>query len=104
MKFFTFNKIAKIALILAGIEILSFFLMIFFLMTDETVGAIGKTLVFIVKFVFGFPMVLVDSNLPFFLESKEFPTYMIPLAIINLIIQATLVTVIKKLITTIIRK
>ena len=88
----------KTFFILVGIEVLLFFLMIFFVMTDESVGAIGKSLGYIVKYILGFPLVLLNKEYPFFINYNKPPNYMIPLIILNLLIQTGIVVFIRKLI------
>lgn len=83
---------------IAGIEVVFFILMVFFVMTDEPVGVIGKSLGVIVKYVLSFPLVLFNSEYPFFINSSKPPNYMILLVILNLIIQTGIVMFIWKLV------
>lgn len=96
MKLLIWNYI-KTILLLAGIESVLFVTMIFFLMTDESIGVIGKSLSFIVKYIMGFPLVLINNNYPFFLDCNKPPSYMIFLIIGNLIVHAGIVLLVKKL-------
>lgn len=87
----------KTFFVITGIEIIFFILMIFFVMTDEPIGVIGKSLGVFVKYVLGFPLVLLNSEYPFFINSSKPPNYMILLIILNLIIQTGIVLFIKNL-------
>tara|TARA_B100001939_G_scaffold135221_1_gene117402 strand:- start:355 stop:654 length:300 start_codon:yes stop_codon:yes gene_type:complete len=84
--------------VIAGIEVVFLLLMIFFVMTDEPIGMIGKSLGIIVKYVLGFPLVLLNGEYPFFINSSKPPNYMIPLVVLNLIIQTGIVMLIRRLI------
>lgn len=88
----------KTVLLIGFVEFLLFITMIFFVMTDEPVGLIGKTIGWIFKYIAGFPMVLVNSEYPFFINSSSPPNYMIPLIIINLLIQGAIIFYIRRLI------
>lgn len=87
----------KTGLILFGIELVLFVLMIFFSMTDESLGFFGRLFGWIFKYVIGFPLVLFNKDFPFFLESTNPPNYMILMVILNLLIQITLIVFIRKL-------
>lgn len=97
MKFIIWNFI-KIFFIIVIIEILLFILMIFFIMTDESIGIIGKLLVKFVKYVLGFPLILFNNDYPFFMDRNTPPNYMILLIILNLVIQTSIVFLIKNFI------
>ena len=96
MKIVVWNFI-KTFFVITGIEIVFFILMIFFVMTDESIGLTGKSLGIFVKYILGFPLVLLNSEYPFFINSSKPPNYMIPLIILNLIIQTGIVLFIKNL-------
>ncbi len=78
-------------LILIGIEVFVFVLMIIFLMSDEPTNPIGRFLYLSLKYVLGFPLVLINEEYPFFLSSKNMPGQMIPLVLFNNLIQAVLI-------------
>lgn len=71
--------------------------MVLFLMTDENVSVVGKALTYLVQYVFGFPLVLLNSDYPFFLNSNTPPRLFLLLIATNLIIQTFLVLGIKRL-------
>lgn len=96
MKILAWNFI-KTFFVITGIEIIFFILMIFFVMTDLPIGVIGKSLGVFVKYVLGFPLVLLNSEYPFFINSSKPPNYMILLIILNLIIQTGIILFIKNL-------
>lgn len=77
-------------------EILVFILMIVFLMTDESKHGIGDFFQFIIKYVFGSPLVAINDSYPFFLNDKVIPNYMLLLVLTNNIIQAFLILFFKK--------
>jgi hypothetical protein len=97
MKIVVWNFI-KTFFAIAGIEVIFFIIMIFFVATDESVGIIGKSLGVFVKYVSGFPLVLLNSEYPFFMNSSKPPNYMILLIVLNLLIQTSIVILIKKII------
>lgn len=88
----------KTLLLVFSIELIIFILMIFFLMTDQAVGIVGKSLGAIVKYVLGFPLVLFNREYPFFLNNPNPPNYMFPLMFVNLLIQTGIIFFIRKLI------
>jgi hypothetical protein len=75
-----------------GIYILVFLVMVLSIMTDEKTPAFGSLMYKVFKNVCGFPLVLMNSNFPFFLESKVFMWSTIPLTILNAFIQVWLLT------------
>ncbi len=88
----------KTALILIGVEGLLFIIMIMFVMTDESVGIAEKSLGVIVKYILGFPLILLDKEYPFFLNHSKPPNYMIPLILTNILIQTGVIILIKRII------
>lgn len=97
MKIIIWNFI-KIFFAIAVAEFLFFILMISFIMSDEPIGLIGKSLVIVVKYILGFPLVLLNNEYPFFLDRNKIPNDMILLVLLNLIIQTGIVFFIKYLI------
>lgn len=87
----------KTGLILFGIELVLFILMIFFSMTDESIGFFGRLFGWIFKYVIGFPLVLFNGDYPFFLDNPNPPNYMILMIILNLLIQITIIFFVRKL-------
>lgn len=66
-------------------------------MTDEPVGFIGSTSYKFLKYILGFPLVLIDNDYPFFLDKSKPPTLlMIFLIIVNISIQSFLIVMLKK--------
>lgn len=86
----------KVFLWVFGFQIFIFALMIFFVMTDERIGFIGKSLGLIVKYVLGFPLVLINQEYPFFLDRGNPPNYFILLVFLNLLIQTGAVVLVQK--------
>lgn len=97
----TIRSFIRTFFVLAGIEAAIFITMIFFVMSDEPIGMIGTSLGYIVKNILGFPLVLINSEYPFFMNSSQPANYMIPLIILNLIIQTGIVMFLKNRITNI---
>ncbi len=88
----------KIFFAITGIEILIFILMVFFVMTDEPIGLVGQFMGTIVKYVLGFPLVLINSDYPFFIDSNKPPNYMVPLVGLNLLLQTCIVILVKNVV------
>ena len=87
----------KVFLILLGTETALFILMIFFIMTDEPVLPIGKGIYSAFKYGAGFPLVLVNDDFPFFIDSHNPPKGFFLLTILNLVIQTGLIMGLLKL-------
>lgn len=85
------RKILILSAILVVVELLLFFAMIYFSMTDEKVKPIAGQIEYLLKYVFGFPMVIINQKLPFFLESKNFTIWAIICPLLNNIILSTIV-------------
>lgn len=77
--------------ILIGIEVILFFGMIVTSMTDEKPPVVSRFFYLTLKYVFGFPLVLINRNYPFFLDSKNMPAIAIVLIIINNLLLALLI-------------
>ncbi len=90
MKRITF-QFMRIFFLLGFIELILFILMIFFAMTDEPVSAVGNLSFFSLKYVLGFPMVLINESYPFFLHSQNAPSERLPLILVNNFLQASLI-------------
>lgn len=91
-------KLGKLVLLLIAVELSVFSLMILFVMSDESTSDLGKSLYFMLKYIMGFPLVLINKELPFFLESKQAPLLMIPLVLVNNLIQAIIILSIHSLV------
>ncbi|MDR2206271.1 MAG: hypothetical protein LBE36_08985 [Flavobacteriaceae bacterium] len=85
------KNFVKTFFIIVGIEVILFITMIFFTMTDESVGVAGKSLEIIVKYILSFPLVLLNREYPFFINSSNPPNYMILLIVLNLLVQTVIV-------------
>lgn len=97
MKTIIWNFI-KIFFAIAVAESIFFILMISFVMSDESIGLIGKSLVIVVQYILGFLLVLLNTEYPFFINRNKIPNDMILLVVLNLIIQTGIVFFIKYLI------
>jgi len=86
-------KFIKIYLALAAAQLFVFFLMLVFVMTDQEVLLPGKILGFIVKYVSGFPMVIINDQLPYFFDtsSEKAPSSYFLLILLNILLQTILV-------------
>jgi len=91
------KEIGKTVGILIAIEIVLFFAMIITSMTDEKPPIIAGVFYWILKYILGFPLVLINKDYPFFLDHKNMPGVAIPLIIANNIILAFIILRIKKL-------
>jgi hypothetical protein len=70
------------------IEAILFIGVILTSMTDEKPPAISRYFYIILKYVFGFPLVMINSAFPFFLDSHEFRLSAIFMTILNNLILA----------------
>lgn len=80
------------------IEAMIFIFMIFFSVTDESSH---QTSDFLYKFfnnICGFPIILLNKNFPFFLNSSSFPNYGLILILINILLQSLIITILYKFI------
>ena len=77
------KSLVKIVLLLSVIEIFLFLLLIFTSMTDEKPVLIARFFYVILKYVFGFPVSLINNEYPFFFDSIKMPTYGFLLIILN---------------------
>lgn len=81
-------KCFKISLIIFVIDVLVFVLMIFFSMTDSTSPKIANILLFLLRHVLSLPLGLLNDNLPFFLDYREFPKYVFIFVPMNIVLQS----------------
>jgi len=91
------KEVGKIVGILMAIEIALFFAMVITSMTDEKPPFIAGVFYWILKYILGFPLVLIDNNYPFFLAHKNMPVVAVPLIILNNIILALVILKVKRL-------
>lgn len=68
-----------------------FIITILSVMTDSAIPAFGRIMHFVLKYICGFPLVLLGSDFPFFLESRTFMWISIPLTLVNAILQVCIV-------------
>ncbi len=85
------TKFFKTFITLLIIEGFLFFLMVGSMMTDEPINQFGRIIFFIIRNILGFPLVLFNSDFPFFLNSQELPNNFIPLITLNLIFHTFLI-------------
>ena len=83
-------RVVKWMFVVIGIEFLLFLLMIFFVMTDESISTACDWIHNLFKYVAGFPLVLINEDYPFFLEYNKMPISMIPLTLLNVLIQVSM--------------
>jgi len=60
------KRIAVFVGLLSLFDVILFIALLLFVATDEKVSEIGRVLFFILKYIFGFPLVLINSKFPFF--------------------------------------
>lgn len=90
--------VLKTVAILIGVEAILFCAMIITSMTDEKPPFISRVFYWLLKYVFGFPLVLINRDYPFFLDSKHIPGVAIFLIIINnLLLAFAIFWVVKKI-------
>jgi len=87
----------KIFFAIAAIEFLFFIMMIFFVMTDQPIGTVGSSLGVVIKYVLGFPLVLINDEYPFFINTNKPSFYMMQLVILNLFIQTGLICLFERM-------
>lgn len=87
----------KLYFVITGIEFVFFILMLCFVMTDESIGKIGKVLVLFVRYVLDFPLVLLNDEYPYFFNNNEPLSHMMLLIILNLTIHTDIILFIKTL-------
>jgi hypothetical protein len=91
------KTLIKIFFIIVIVELCLFFIMLGFIMTDESINSTGRFVYSLFKYCGGFPLVLINNEYPFFLESKEAPNYFILLIFFNILIQSLIVYILRKL-------
>ena len=91
------KSLAKTVLLLSVIEIFLFLLLIFTSMTDEKPVLIARFFYFLLKYVFGFPISLLNNEYPFFLDSNKMPTYGFLLIILNNLLIAVIILAVSRI-------
>lgn len=96
----------KISMVIFAIDILVLILIIFLSMTDSKSPEIANILLFLLQHVLSLPMSLLNENLPFYLEYREFPSFILISLPTNIILQSifcfTIIKVFKWCATTIV--
>lgn len=85
------KSVLKIFGVLIVVEIILFFGMLTTSMTDEQPPYISRFFYWTLKNIFGFPLVLINDEYPFFLDNKNFSLLAIFLIIINNLIWVILI-------------
>jgi hypothetical protein len=91
------KKLVYIFCILVAIDLLLFGGMVITAMTDEASPPIGQKFYWALKYVMGFPLVLVNSNFSFFLDNLQIPYISIVLIILNNDILAYCILYVRKI-------
>ncbi len=87
-----FGKIIIVFFSIVVVYIATFVLLLLFVMSDEGPHFLAKYIYIFLKWFCGLPLVLVDGNMPFFLEDSQQPLYVVLLcSILNIIIQTVFV-------------
>jgi hypothetical protein len=77
------KTIIKWISLLLAIEFILFVSMIATSMTDERPPAIGHIFYWVLKYIFGFPLVYLNKDYPYFLDSQHMPVGALFLIILN---------------------
>jgi hypothetical protein len=83
-----YRAVRRIIIALLFIEATLFVAMVLTSMTDNRPPIIGQYFYWALKYVFGFPLVLIDPDFPFFLNGQAFPVTAIFMVILNNLILA----------------
>lgn len=90
------KSIGKIIGILFAVDLILFLGMVLTAMTDEKPPAISGAFYWTLKYIFGFPLVILNKEYPFFLDNNHMPIIAIFLIILNDIILAYAIWGIRK--------
>ena len=90
------KSIGKILGVLLILDFIIFLGMITTAMTDEKPSAVGKVFYWILKYILGFPLVIINNRYPFYLEATHIPAISVALIILNNFILAFIIWSIKK--------
>ncbi len=66
-------------------------------MTDGSLTILAYIQEKLLKYICGFPLVLINNEYPFFLSSVSLPRYMFPIVVANIIFQIIMIKIISKL-------
>ena len=77
------SNIGKIFLVLIVVDVLFFVGMIVTSMTDEPPPSISNFFYWTLKYILGFPLVIIKKEYPFFLDSKHMPVIAFLLIVLN---------------------
>jgi hypothetical protein len=81
------KSLTRIFFILLGVDVLLFFCLMGTSMSDQQALPIAGTFYWILHYVAGFPLALIDSRYPFFLQSTTFvPVSLVFVAVNNAIL------------------
>lgn len=78
------------------ILLIDFFMIILFIalhMTDEPLPIVANLQFGVLKYICGFPLVIINTEYPFFLSESTFPKQIIPMVIMNIILQVILIEI-----------
>ena len=62
-------------------------------MTDEPLPMVANLQFGILKYICGFPLVIINTEYPFFLSESTFPKQIIPMVIMNIVLQVLLLEI-----------
>jgi hypothetical protein len=91
------SNVGKIFLVLFVVDVLFFVGMIVTSMTDEPPPSISKFFYWTLKYILGFPLVIIKGEYPFFLDSKHMPVIAFFLIALNNLILSMGIWKIRKL-------
>lgn len=78
-------------------EFVVFIAMVVVNMTDRNPPVTGRIFYWLLKYVFSFPIFLINNEFPFFLDSKIIPFYSLLLILLNNIILVIFIIIIKRI-------
>ena len=78
----------KISIVIFIIDILVFILIVFLSMSDSKSPEIASILLFLLQHILSLPLSLLNDNLPFYLEYREFPNFIFISLPANIILQS----------------
>lgn len=91
------RKVIKLFFIILSIDILMMVLFVILHMTDGSLTILTYIQEKLLKYICGFPLVLINNEYPFFLSSVSLPRYMFPIVVANIIFQIIMIKIISKL-------
>lgn len=75
--------ILKFVGLMFSVQVILFVLMMSTAMSDESAPTISRGFYFLLKYILGLPLVLINTNYPFFLDSDKMPIIIFPFVAIN---------------------